>query len=237
MDEDARLTISKELDTIPIKLGPSDCMPISRPGFAFRVRKNFTRCLAWNCGLRKNTFGQFDSRWGDSRFPGSALVGLGIMAALKTGSLLSWRQSKGMLLLLSRQVWTSPLLKWCRCGHRTPPYQYNPKYWLWHSVQPPRKRNLKEHEDIRCSLCGDSFAILPFAVMAAVLCQDFLPRMTPTMILGPLGLAPGATAHPSVRIPITRWPSYGEDPGRVFTEEELVKQLALSGVDRSSFKS
>jgi hypothetical protein len=35
MDEAARLTISQELDIVPIKLDPADGMPISRPRFAW----------------------------------------------------------------------------------------------------------------------------------------------------------------------------------------------------------
>ena len=117
---------------------------------------------------------------------------------------------------------------WEQDQFRYPPYQYNPGHTEPCQSAWVKKRHLKEHADIRCSLCGDSFAILPFATMAAVLCQDIVPRTTPSMILLRLGLAPGASAHPSVRSPMTRWLAYGEPPEINFSSEDLVKQLGLS---------
>lgn len=40
-----------------------------------------------------------------------------------------------------------------------------------------------------------------------------------------LGLAPGATAHPEVQIPISRWLCYGVSQTIKFTEKELVQQM------------
>ena len=144
---------------------------------------------------------------------------------------------------------------WREDRFRFPPYQYHPRFWLERhgfsarlldaseqellmgfgpghtdSCQSAstKKRSLEEHEDIRRSLCGDSFAILPFAVVAAALCEELVPRMSPTQILLRLGLAPGATVHPSVQVPLTRWLSYGGDPDRSVPPVELTKQLGLS---------
>eukprot|EP00435_Cladocopium_sp_Y103_P009201 s976_g2.t1 len=144
---------------------------------------------------------------------------------------------------------------WTEDEYRFPPYQYHPRFWLEAPNNAPRlldaserelllgfgpghtdscqsasvkKRNLREHEDIRKSLCGDSFAILPFAVMGACMCSALVPRMSPSQILRRLGLAPGATAHPCVEIPISRYLSYGGDVHRPVVEEDLVRQLGLS---------
>ena len=144
---------------------------------------------------------------------------------------------------------------WRNDSFRFPPYQYHPKFWLHHTTLPPRlldaserelllgfgpghtdpcqsasvkKQNLSNHEDLRKSLCGDSFSIMSFAVMGAALCSQLLPRMSPTMILNRLGLAPGASAHPTVRVPITRWLCYGPQPEFEPEKIELVKLLGLS---------
>ena len=91
-----------------------------------------------------------------------------------------------------------------------------------------KKKSLQEHEDIRCSLCGDSFAMVPFTVMGAVLCQDLVPRMSPTQVLLRLGLAPGASCHPDLVVPLSRWLAYGAAPTTPADAVEMVKNLGLS---------
>ena len=144
---------------------------------------------------------------------------------------------------------------WVNDQYRFPPYQYHPRFWLErHGFEPrlldsserevlmgfgpgntdvcqsasSKKKSLQDHEDIRKTLLGDSFAILPFAVVAAALCEAVVPRMRPTQILLRLGFAPGCSAHPSVQVPISRWLSYGGDGAQEVAPVELVKQLGLS---------
>ena len=144
---------------------------------------------------------------------------------------------------------------WTGDNFRFPPYQYHPRFWLHQRGQHPRlldsseremllgfgpghtdacqsasqkKKSLREHEDIRCSQCGDSFSIVPFAVMGAAMCSQFIPRMSPTQMVARMGLAPGASAHPSVRVPLTRRLSYGSEPPAYCDPAELVKYLGLS---------
>lgn len=65
------------------------------------------------------------------------------------------------------------------------------------------KANWTAYEDSRKSLCGDSFAVSSFAIMASAMCASWAPRMKPSQIINRLGLAPGASAHPSIRVPPT----------------------------------
>ena len=90
------------------------------------------------------------------------------------------------------------------------------------------KKNLRAYEDVRCSLCGDSFSIFSFAIMASMMSSELTPRMSPAQILQRLGLAPGCSAHPSVQVPITRWLSYGGDGGQPHSLQELCQHLGLS---------
>lgn len=54
---------------------------------------------------------------------------------------------------------------------------------------------------------------------------SFAPRMSPNHIVQRLGLAPGATAHPSVLVPMTRLLSYGGDASKDYGTVGLTKQL------------
>ena len=64
------------------------------------------------------------------------------------------------------------------------------------------KKSHRDFEDIRCPLCGDSFSVASFAIIASALRSELAPRMSPAQIVQRLGLAPGATIHPSVAVPI-----------------------------------
>ena len=259
MDEEARWTISKELDITPIKLDPSDITPISRPRFAW-VSEEVRQMSGVELWTEKEYVRAYlhsevklhDQQWirpGWSRNTEDETVKFPtFMKAIKRRAPPPFPAGLPRATAEMVEMWTND-------SFRYPPYQYHPRFWVCHPTQAPRlldaserelllgfgpghtdpcqsasvkKRNLREHEDIRCSLCGDSFAIVSFTIIAAVLCQEFLPRMTPTMILSRLGLAPGASAHPSQRIPLTRWLAYGETSERDFEPEELVKQLGLS---------
>lgn len=57
--------------------------------------------------------------------------------------------------------------------------------------------------------------------------------MSPGVILQRLGLAPGASAHPWVLVPLTRWLAYGDDPSLPASSKMLVEQLGLTAVEAS----
>lgn len=126
---------------------------------------------------------------------------------------------------------------WARDSYRFPPYQYAPQYRFHAGSSPPRladasereillgfgaghtatcmtasdmKKSFENYEDLRKSLCGDSFCILSFSIMAAAMCATMHPRMTPQQIINRLGLAPGASASPDQVVPMSRWLAYGE---------------------------
>eukprot|EP00435_Cladocopium_sp_Y103_P045333 s2195_g13.t1 len=144
--------------------------------------------------------------------------------------------------------------RWQAASFRFPPYQYDDKYLVTHTSLPPRlvdaserelllglgaghtatcrsastaKGNWTAYEDSRLSLCGDSFAISSFAIMGASMCAEFVPRMKPSTIINRMGLAPGASAHPSVLVPLTRWLAYGDEPAPDADPGQLVRYLGL----------
>lgn len=91
-----------------------------------------------------------------------------------------------------------------------------------------QKKSKVKYEDIRKSLIGDSFSILSFGIIGAVLCQDIVPRLSPRRIIRRLGLAPGASVHPDVEVPLSRWLHYGGDGDAPTSDARIVQQLGLS---------
>ena len=154
-----------------------------------------------------------------------------------------------------RRAGPDTIQRWEQDSFRLPPYQYGPQYLLHHRDKEPRtldsserelllgfgaghtascmaasrmKQSLTEYEDVRRSLCGDSFAVISFAIMAAQMSSELAPRMKPSQILRRLGLAPGASAHPLVEAPLTRWLSYGGSGLQAPDEMEVFsRQLGL----------
>lgn len=143
-------------------------------------------------------------------------------------------------------------IRWTMDQFRFPPYQYGDKFLFHHPSLGPRiadasereillgfgpghtfscraasqvKGNLTAFEDMRRTLCGDSFAISSFAIMGAVLCADLMPRMRPGQIINRLGLAPGTSAHPLVSCPMTRWLAYGGDGDLATGPDQLARHL------------
>ena len=147
------------------------------------------------------------------------------------------------------------LRRWQTDEYKFPPYQYGPQFLLTHSSEPARlldsserelllgfgaghtntclsaseaKQSLTRFEDVRKSLCGDSFAILSFAIMASQM-SELLPRMSPSKIVARLGLAPGASAHPEADAPISRWLHYdGSGEPTTGAALQLVQHLGLT---------
>ena len=143
-------------------------------------------------------------------------------------------------------------VRWARDQYRFPPYQYSDQHMFHHAKEPPRladaserepllgfgpghtgtcrsasevKASFSSYEDMRKTLCGDSFAISSFAIMGSAMCAELLPRMRPGDIIHRLGLAPGASVHPHASCPMTRWLAYGSDGPQEITMEHMTRHL------------
>lgn len=258
MDKSARLEISSQLDCVPIKLDPADHLPFSRPRFAWCSEpmeasegitlfeeQEFVRAYVETTPVQTEQWIRPGWEWpgddGVTRMPT-------FMKAIKRTH--PPREPAG----LARTDWWAQQ-RWVESDYRYPPYQFKEQFLLKQAGSAPRvldssereillgygpghtksclpassaKQSYERYEDIRCSLCGDSFAISSFAIIGAVLCQDLTPRMTPQQIVDRLGLAPGASAHPSVRAPMTRFLQYSDGVAADTTVEELSQQLGAS---------
>ena len=255
MDEAARREISSHLEVMPIKLDPADCMPFSRPrlawcseelfemeGLQLWTESDYVRAFVSGPAIASQQWIRPGWYWPaegtGEKFPT-------FMKAIK-------RRQPPPVPAGLRRATPDMIERWRQDSYRFPPYQYAEKFLLFHPVQPPRlldaserellpwfgaghttscmsaskmKKSFENYEDIRKTLCGDSFAMLSFSIVGAVLCSEMVPRMSPATILNRLGLAPGASAHPKVAVPISRWLSYGGDSSLPTSSEQLVKQL------------
>ena len=253
MDEAARAEISEALGIQPVKLDPSDSLPFNRPRLAW-----CSVPLYEMEGLTLAPERDYIRAWVETpQFKlhnGSGQVAQkGTCASQR-----SWRVFVGPHLHRCPQDSTALQKLRELCGEKTitgslrissplnifsPPDISPLGCWIvlkerscWASGQvipvlaglPPRSNRIHGTTDRRDSLCGDSFCILSFAIMASAMCAELVPRMTPAPISMRLGLAPGASAHPSVRIPMSRWLSYGGDASREPSPVELVQSLGLS---------
>lgn len=257
MDEDARMAISDELKICPIKLDPADVLPNSRPRFAWSSEplyemegltlwkeKEYVRAYATSMAVETEQWIRPGWRW-------EAPQGTCFPTFMKA---IRREKPPPQPAGLSRTT-AQTQQRWAEDQFRYPPYQYKDQFLVTHSVQPARlldsserelllgfgpghtasclsaseaKRSYRDYEDIRCSLCGDSFSVASFAIIASSLCAELAPRMSPAQIVSRLGLAPGATIHPSVAVPLTRKLAYGGNPLVEHDPVELVKQLGLS---------
>eukprot|EP00435_Cladocopium_sp_Y103_P038382 s3254_g10.t1 len=257
MDESARRSISDELGICPIKLDPADVLPNSRPRFAWSSEplyemeglqlwkeKEYVRAYVSADPIRVEQWIRPGWRW-------EAPEGTCFPTFMKSIKRSRPPPQPAGLDRTSEETRE----RWRQHEYRYPPYQYKPQFLLHHSVHSPRvldsserelllglgpghtsscmsaseaKKSLTDYEDTRCSLAGDSFSILSFAIIGSSLASEMAPRMTPDKIVKRLGLAPGASAHPSVEIPISRWLAYGGDPLHQHRQEDLVRHLGLT---------
>ena len=243
MDETARQTISSELEVSPIKLDPSNVLPYSRPRFAWSsetlfemeglqlwTEKEYVRAYMSGPGVENHQWIRPGWTWEahhDVRLPT-------FMKSIKRS-----RPPPAPAGLERTSQQTQE--RWRLDQFRYPPYQYEEQFLLHQVGKEPRlldssereillgfgaghtatcmsaseaKKNWRDYEDARCSLCGDSFSIPSFAVMASQMACELAPRMPPAKIIARLGLAPGCSAHPSVDVPMSRLLSYGGDADR-----------------------
>eukprot|EP00435_Cladocopium_sp_Y103_P035917 s1405_g9.t1 len=251
MDETARQQISEELDISPVKLDPCDAMPYSRPrlawcseelyemdGLQLWKERDYTRAYASAPPLQEHQWIRPGWSWGgqsDVKFPT-------FMKNIKRA--VPPPKPAGL-----ERTSEETRARWRADSYRYPPYQYREQFLLHDRSLPSRlldaserelllgfgpghtaacmsaseaKKNKQEYEDVRCSLCGDSFSILSFAIMGACMAAEMVPRMSPATIVQRLGLAPGFSAHPTCIIPMTRWLAYGTYPDKDFQSVELV---------------
>ena len=258
MDEAARREISAELEVMPVKLDPADCMPFSRPrlawcseelyhmdGLELWEESDYIRAVASGPSVETRSWIR----------PGWSWPGETEGAKLPTFMKAIKRDRPPPVPAGLKRATPAMVQRWEEDNYRFPPYQYADKFLLCHPELPSRladsserelllgfgphhtascmsasnmKRSLVHFEDVRRSLCGDSFAIFSFAIIGAVLCSEFVPRMPPAVILQRLGLAPGASVHPRVLVPLNRWLAYGGDPSSPSTSKMLVEQLGLT---------
>ena len=257
MDEAARQTISSELEVSPIKLDPSDVLPYSRPRFAWSsetlfemeglqlwTEKEYVRAYMSGPGVETH-------QWIRPGWTWEAHQGACFPTFMKSIKRSRPPPAPAGLERTSQQTQE----RWRLDQFRYPPYQYKEQFLLHQAGKEPRlldssereillgfgaghtstcmsaseaKKNWRDYEDARCSLCGDSFSIPSFAVMASQMACELAPRMPPAKIIARLGLAPGCSAHPSVDVPMSRLLSYGGDAERPYMLEELTRHLGLS---------
>ena len=259
MDEDARKQISAELDIVPVKLDPADSQPFSRPRFAWCSEELFAMeglQLVTEKEYVRAYVSTPTPAVGDWIRPGWRWEPTNPSSKFPTFMKSIVRTKPPPVPAGRSRASASALAMWEAHAFRFPPYQYAEDHRLRHAQAPERlldssereilmgfgaqhtatcmsaseaKKSYQAFEDTRLSLIGDSFAILSFAVVAAQMCAQQVPRMSPKQIFLRLGLAPGASAHPQVCVPMARWLQYGGsaeacDGGPL----QLVQQLGLT---------
>lgn len=257
MDEEARRSISDHLEVAPVKLDPGDCLPISRPrlawcsevlhqmeGLELWEERDYTRAYVKAGSVATEQWIRPGWEW---RAPKGTLFPT-FMKSIRRAR--PPPKPAGLDRCDAATRW-----RWTQDEFRFPPYQYKEQFLVSSPGQEGRvldasereillgfgpqhtescmsasdmKKNYKEYEDSRRSLCGDSFSILSFAIMASCMCAELAPRMRPELVVRRLGLAPGSSVHPSIQVPMTRWLSYGGNVELPHSSEELVRHLGLT---------
>lgn len=255
MDDQARKQISYELGVRPIKLDPADSLPFNRPRLAWTsevveamdglelwAEKEYVRAYVLEGSVSK-------SQWvtpGWKRADPTAKLPT-FMKSIK-------RNQPPPVPAGIKRTSEETQRRWRLDHFRFPPYQYSPEYLFVKEGEDSRianaserellgygyqhtatcrsasdiKRDKREFEEMRKTLCGDSFAVSSFAIIASVLCQAFIPRMRPGQIIQRLGIAPGHSARPSLALPVRRGLSYSGKTGPPASRLQLVKQLGLT---------
>eukprot|EP00438_Fugacium_kawagutii_P017079 Skav213874 [mRNA] locus=scaffold2374:77699:81990:+ [translate_table: standard] len=256
MDDAARKEISQQLDITPIKFDPSDTLPFDRPRLAWTScevkaseqlelwqEKEYVRAYVTDGFI---TDKQWVTPGWTRRDPESCLPTF--MKSIR-------RQQPPPVPAGLRRADEATVNRWVEHEYRFPPYQYAERFLFDHPQLPPRpadaserelllgygsghtesartasdiKRSKVDFEDARLSLCGDSFAVSSFAIVAAAMCADMVPPMSPGHIIRRMGLAPGTSAHPSLEVPLQRGLVYGAPSGPPADRLQLLKQLGLT---------
>ena len=264
MDVSARDQISTSLAIKPLKVDPADCSPMSRPRLAWvscEVQATPGVTLVDHEGytevIMEGEFPPVDAwvrpGWKptteDNIYPT-------FMKAIRR-----WtppERPAGLSRCDDRC-----LLRWESDEFRFPPYQYKHQHLLISESGDLRYLGVDEREllmgmgsestrfcfsassqkshpvdywDRRFSLLGDGFAALSFAWVAGQLVHSWRIPITPQQIIDRFGLAPGFSVAPNVKVPLSRFPSFG-DASRPSSVSELTgfisRQVAQNGADVS----
>eukprot|EP00438_Fugacium_kawagutii_P032920 Skav205027 [mRNA] locus=scaffold6308:1300:5659:- [translate_table: standard] len=256
MDDTARKQISDELQVTPVKFDPSDTLPFNRPRLAWCSSEIFSspELELWK---EKEYIRAYvlqgtveDSQWvtpeWTRRHPEDCLPTF--MKSIR-------RAQPPPVPAGLRRADEPTVERWVAHEYRFPPYQYAERFLFDHPSKPSRladsserelllgygyqhtesaraasdiKRNPTDFEDVRLTLCGDSFAISSFAIVAAAMCSRLISPMAPSKIINRLGLAPGTSAHPDMEVPMQTSLAYGAPAGPPADRLQLVKQLGLT---------
>eukprot|EP00438_Fugacium_kawagutii_P022174 Skav235069 [mRNA] locus=scaffold3466:36062:45450:- [translate_table: standard] len=256
MDDTARKEISNHLEVTPIKFDPSDTLPFNRPRLAWTSCEVLAteELELW----REKEYVRAYVKYGtveDSQWVTPGWTRRNSDACLPTFMKSIKRQQPPPVPAGLRRADEATVNRWVEHEYRFPPYQYGERFLFDHATLPSRladaserelllgygsghtssarsasdiKKSKVEFEDIRLTLCGDSFAISSFAIVAAAMCADLITPMSPSRIIRRLGLAPGTSAHPDIEVPMQRGLAYGAPPGPPADRLQLVKQLGLT---------
>lgn len=256
--EEARRTISAELSITPIKLDPCDSLPVSRPRLAWCSEPLFEMegIQLWQERDYVRAYTQAEpisgTQWLLPGWSWGAPSGTCFPTFMKSIR----RKAPPPQPAGFDRTDDETRERWRLHEFRYPPYQYKPRSALLHHPGHPSrlldsserelllgfgarhasscmsasdvKKSKTEYEDIRCLLCGGSFSILSFGIMASAMCSTFVARMSPDRIIKRLGLAPGCSIHPDAEVPMTRWLAYGGDPAKPQMMHTMVQQLGLT---------
>jgi len=254
MDTSARREISQVLGVEPYALCPSDLLPYNRPRLAWvserleegpgiRLERldGFTR--VWMSGA-----GITDEQWitpGWKRYDGHGKLPTFMKAIAR---LRPPDRPAGVA-----RCDESAIARWRSDSFRFPPYQYKLDnllesedgdlrycnaterclllgFGFGHTAFAMSASQAKGHEqeleDLQLSLCGDSFSMLSFGWLVSQLYWRWIRSRTPSEVIQRMGLAPGCSLQADVAAPLQRRLSYGPEPDRAVTMDELTAQLS-----------
>ncbi len=237
MDNSARQEISARLSIKPLKLGPADCSPISRPRLAWISKE-----VVPTPGVTLIDHGDYVEVSMVATFPDTAswirpgwrLVSKGVTFPTFMKSIKRFQPPPSPAGLSRCDQGT--IGRWQSDEFRFPPYQYALKFLLVNAEGQLRYLEAQERElllglgldatkfcfsasaskshpidfwDKRLSLLGDTFAMLSFGWLAGQLARPWIDPISPQHLINRFGLAPGASLHPQSEAPLNRDLRYG----------------------------
>eukprot|EP00438_Fugacium_kawagutii_P017668 Skav201285 [mRNA] locus=scaffold2058:294887:297451:+ [translate_table: standard] len=237
MDVSARDEISAKLQIMPLRLDAADCTPISRPRYAW-VSKAVSPTdgvvlIAREGYVQVEMAAVFPpaEHWLE---PGWFLNDHQVKFATFMKSIPRWEPPPVPAGL--HRCDEATLERWRSDDFRFPPYQYKQRNLVINShgqlryLSPLERERLlgmgagatafcfsasriKQHKtdyvDKRLSLLGDGFAMISFAWIAGQLLTGWSRPRSPQEIIDRFGLAPGASAAPHLKVPLSQSIGYG----------------------------
>ena len=95
------------------------------------------------------------------------------------------------------------------------------------------KKSLKQYENERMSLLGDSFSIFSFVIVTAALCREFVPSFRYSHLCQRMGLAPGFRAPWRMTAPLARQLQYGSQARLGEQSAQDLNKLLLTRVNHT----